>query len=78
MVAVFANPVVRLSDSDRSVVLVNGGSESRILVEGAGPGPVDLVVSDCSGVEVHRGTTKAPELWAIDVPVAGVARIDRN
>ncbi|MFI7066944.1 glycoside hydrolase family 36 protein [Kribbella sp. NPDC050124] len=78
VVAVFANPVVRLSESDRSVVVVNGGSESRILVEGAGSGPVDLVVSDCSGVEVYRGTATPPELWAIDVPVAGVARIVRN
>jgi alpha-galactosidase len=78
VVAVFSNPVVRLSESDRSVMLVNGGSEPRILVEGAGPGPVDLVVSDCSGVEIYRGTTTAPELWAIDVPVAGVARIERN
>jgi alpha-galactosidase len=78
VVAVFANPVVRLSESDRSVMLVNGGSEPRILVEGAGPGPVDLVVSDCSGAEIHRGTTTAPELWAIDVPVAGVARIERK
>ncbi|MEI8409454.1 MULTISPECIES: glycoside hydrolase family 36 protein [unclassified Kribbella] len=78
LVAVFANPVVRLSESDRSVVLVNGGSEARILVEGAGPGPVDLVVSDCSGVEVDRSTTTPPELWPIDVPVAGVARIERK
>ncbi len=78
VITVFSNPVVRLSDSDRSVVLVNGGSEPRILVEGAGSGPVDLVVSDCSGVEVYRGRTTAPELWAIDVPVAGVARIERD
>jgi len=78
VVAVFTNPVVRLSDSDRSVVLVNGGSEPRILVEGAGSEPVDLVVSDCSGTEVYRRTTTTPELWAIDVPVAGVARIERN
>jgi alpha-galactosidase len=78
VVAVFTNPVVRLSDSDRSVVLVNGGSEPRLLVEGAGPGPVDLVVSDCSGMEVSRSTTTPPQLWAIDVPVAGLARIERN
>ncbi|TCN35517.1 alpha-galactosidase [Kribbella orskensis] len=78
VVAVFTNPVVRLSNSDRSVVLVNGGSEPRILVEGAGPGPVDLVVSDCSGAEVHRSTTAPTELWAIDVPVAGLARIERK
>jgi len=78
VVAVFTNPVVRLSDSDRSVVLVNGGSEPRILVEGAGSEPVDLVVSDCSGTEVYRRTTTILELWAIDVPVAGVARIERN
>jgi alpha-galactosidase len=78
VVAVFSNPVVRLSASDRSVVLVNGGSEQRILVEGAGPGPVELVVSDCAGTEVYRRTTTAPELWAIDVPVAGVARLERN
>lgn len=78
VVAVFANPVVRLSESDRTVVVVNGGSETRILVEGAGPGPVDLVVSDCTGVELHRETTTPPELWAIDVPVAGLARIVRN
>lgn len=78
VVAVYTNPVVRLSESDRSVVLVNGGSDPRILVEGAGSGPVDLIVSDCSGTEVCRGTTTPPELWAIDVPVAGVARLVRN
>ncbi|MFI6825729.1 glycoside hydrolase family 36 protein [Kribbella sp. NPDC050241] len=78
VVAAFTNPVVRLADSDLSVVLVNGGSSGRLIVEGAGPGPVDLVVSDCSGTEVYRSTTTPPELWAIDVPVAGVARIVRN
>ncbi|TCC66031.1 alpha-galactosidase [Kribbella pittospori] len=78
VVAAFTNPVVPLADSDRSVVLVNGGSSGRLIVEGAGPGPVDLVVSDCSGTEVYRSTTTPPELWAIDVPVAGVARIVRN
>ncbi|WP_406056807.1 glycoside hydrolase family 36 protein [Kribbella sp. NBC_00889] len=78
VVAAFTNPVVRLADSDLSVVLVNGGSSGRLIVEGAGPGPVDLVVSDCSGTEVFRSTTTPPELWAIDVPVAGVARIVRN
>ena len=79
MVAVFTNPVVRLSDTDRSIVLVNGGSTGCILVEGAGPGPVDLVVSDCSGAEVYRRYDDSRrKLWAIDVPVAGVARIERN
>ncbi|MFG1623092.1 glycoside hydrolase family 36 protein [Kribbella sp. NPDC049227] len=78
VVAAFTDPVVRLADSDLSVVLVNGGSSGRLIVEGAGPGPVDLVVSDCSGTEMYRSTTTPPELWAIDVPVAGVARIVRN
>ncbi|MEV0803361.1 glycoside hydrolase family 36 protein [Kribbella sp. NPDC050281] len=78
VVAAFTNPVVRLADSHLPVVLVNGGSSGRLIVEGAGPGPVDLVVSDCSGTEVYRSTTTPPELWAIDVPVAGVARIVRN
>nr|WP_238354749.1 glycoside hydrolase family 36 protein [Kribbella sandramycini] len=78
VVATFSDPLVRLTESDRSVVLVNGGGEPRLLVEGAGPGPVDLVVSDCSGVEVSRSTTTPPELWVVDVPVAGVARIERN
>ncbi|WP_405057784.1 alpha-galactosidase [Kribbella sp. NBC_01505] len=79
VVAAFTNPVVQLEETDRSIVLVNGGSEPRLLVEGAGPGPVDLVVSDCSGVEVFRGTTTPPAgLWVVDVPTAGVARIDRN
>jgi len=76
VVGVFTNPVVRFDD--RSMVLVNGGAEGRIFVEGAGSGPVDLVVSDCSGREVYRRTTTPPELWAIDVPVAGLARIVRN
>ncbi|MFI5731403.1 glycoside hydrolase family 36 protein [Kribbella sp. NPDC051587] len=78
VVAAFTDPVVQLADSDRSVLLVNGGSGPRLLVEGAGPGPVDLVVSDCSGVEVYRRTETPSALWAIDVPVAGVARIERN
>jgi alpha-galactosidase len=78
VVAVFTNPVVRLSEPDRSILLVNGGASGRVFVEGAGPGPVDFVVSDCSGTEVYRQTTTPPELWAIDVPVAGVARIERN
>ena len=77
VVAVFTNPVVRLTDTDRSIVLVNGGASGRIIVEDAGPGPIDLVVSDCSGTEVYRGRTTPPEVWAIDVPVAGVARIER-
>lgn len=77
VVAVFTNPVVRVTDTDRSIVLVNGGASSRIIVEDAGPGPVDLVVSDCSGTEVHRGRTTPPEVWAIDVPIAGVTRIER-
>ena len=79
VVAVFTNPVVRLSDTDRSILLVNGGASGRVFVEGAGSEPVDLVVSDCSGAELYRRTTTPPEeLWAIDVPVAGVARIERN
>ncbi len=78
VVAAFTNPVVHLEDTDRSVVLVNGGSEPRLLVEGAGPGPADLVVSDCSGAEVYRRTTTPPAgVWVIDVPTAGVARIER-
>ncbi|TDD51769.1 alpha-galactosidase [Kribbella antibiotica] len=78
LVAAFTNPLVQLTETDRSVVLVNGGSEPRLLVEGAGPGPVDLVVSDCSGAELYRRTTTPPGLWVIDVPVAGVARIEQS
>jgi alpha-galactosidase len=61
------------------MLLVNGGSSSGLLVEGAGTGPVQLVVSDCSGAELSRTTTTPPAgLWAIDVPVGGVARIERG
>jgi alpha-galactosidase len=78
VVAAFSNPVVRLDGSDRLVLLVNGGSEPRLVVEGAGSGAVHLVVSDCSGTEVSRTTTTPPDgLWAVDVPVGGVARIER-
>jgi alpha-galactosidase len=78
VVAVFANPVVGLGETDRSVYLVNGTESKRLVVEGAGDGPVELVVSDCSGVEVHREAITPPPLWAIDVPVAGMARIVRT
>ncbi|HEY4568249.1 MAG TPA: hypothetical protein VIH10_02255, partial [Kribbella sp.] len=76
VVAVFTNPVVRVADS--CTLVVNGGADSKIYVEGAAGGPVDLVVSDCAGAEVRRSTTTAPALWVIDVPVGGVARIVRN
>ncbi|HEY4572155.1 MAG TPA: glycoside hydrolase family 36 protein [Kribbella sp.] len=76
VVAVFTNPVVRVADS--CTLVVNGGADSKIYVEGAAGGPVDLVVSDCTGAEVHRSTTTPPALWVIDVPVGGVARIVRN
>jgi alpha-galactosidase len=59
-------------------LVVNGGAERRLYVEGADGGPVDLVVSDCSGHEVHRATTEPPAVWVIDVPVGGVARIVRS
>ncbi|MGW6283209.1 glycoside hydrolase family 36 protein [Kribbella sp. NPDC055071] len=78
VVAVFTNPVVRLTDTDHNVLLVNGSESRQLIVEGAGPGPIELVVSDPSGGEVYRQTTTPPELWAIDVPVAGVARIVRT
>ncbi|WP_350277102.1 glycoside hydrolase family 36 protein [Kribbella sp. HUAS MG21] len=73
IVAVFTNPVVRVEES--CTVLVNGGAEQRLYVEGAAGRPVDLVVSDCSGREVHRETMTAPDVWAVDVPVGGLARI---
>lgn len=73
VVAVFTNPVVSAAES--CTVVVNGGPDRRIYVEGADSGPVDLVVSDCSGREVHRATTTPPEVWMVDVPVGGVARI---
>ncbi|MGW6198267.1 glycoside hydrolase family 36 protein [Kribbella sp. NPDC055110] len=75
VIAVFTNPVVRVDE--QCTVVVNGGAERRLYVEGAGGLPVDLVVSDCSGHEVHRETTTPPEVWAIDVPVGGSARIVR-
>ncbi|GAB2584111.1 glycoside hydrolase family 36 protein [Kribbella endophytica] len=78
IVAVYSNPVVRLNAPAGVLVLVNGGNEPTVLLDGAGDGPVEIVVSDCSGIEVGRRTTTPPEgLWAIDVPVGGVARIER-
>ncbi|MGZ0146730.1 glycoside hydrolase family 36 protein [Kribbella sp. WER1] len=76
VVAVFTDPVVRVEDP--CTVVVNGGAGRRLYVEGAAGGPVELVVSDCSGHEVHRTTTTPPEVWVLDVPVGGVARIARN
>ncbi|TDW94130.1 alpha-galactosidase [Kribbella pratensis] len=73
VVAVYTNPVVRVQES--CTVVVNGGAERRLYVEGACDRLVDLVVSDCSGREVHRETTTPPEVWTIDVPVGGSARI---
>ncbi|MFD7158509.1 glycoside hydrolase family 36 protein [Kribbella sp. NPDC059898] len=76
VVAVFTDPVVRVEDA--CTVVVNGGAERRLYVEGAAGGRVELVVSDCSGHEVHRAATTPPEVWVIDVPVGGVARIVRT
>ena len=76
VVAVFTDPVVRVEDS--CTLVVNGSAERRLYVEGASGGSVDLVVSDCSGHEVQRTTTTPPAVWVIDVPVGGVARIDRK
>jgi alpha-galactosidase len=73
VIAVFTNPVVRVED--RCTFVVNGTAEPRLYVGGAAGRPVDLVVSDCSGIEVHRETTTPPAVWAIDVPVGGSARI---
>ncbi|TWD83401.1 alpha-galactosidase [Kribbella amoyensis] len=78
IVAVYSNPVVRLATPVAVTLLVNGGNEPAIFLDGAGPGPVELVVSDCSGAEVSRTTTTPPPgLWPIGVPVGGVARIER-
>jgi alpha-galactosidase len=78
IVAVYSNPIVRLAAPTEVMLLVNGGNEALVLVEGAGTAPVELVVSDCSGDEVSRTTVTPPAgLWAIDVPVGGVARIER-
>ncbi|NEA36664.1 glycoside hydrolase family 36 protein [Streptomyces sp. SID13031] len=78
VVAVFANPVVRLSTPSPVTLLVNGSSEPRLYVEGAGARPVQLVVSDCSGVELTRTTTTPPAgLWPIEVPVGGLARVEQ-
>jgi alpha-galactosidase len=78
VVAVFSNPVVRLADITHRLLLVNGGDEPRLLIEGAAADPVELVVSDCSGAELSRTTTTPPAgLWAVEVPVGGVARIER-
>jgi alpha-galactosidase len=77
VVAVFSNPVVRLSTPPGVTLLVNGSSEPRLYVEGAGGGPVQLVVSDCSGVELSRTTVTPPAgAWPIDVPAGGVARLE--
>ncbi|MFF0340602.1 glycoside hydrolase family 36 protein [Kribbella sp. NPDC004875] len=76
VVAVFTDPVVRVEDP--CTVIVNGSAEPRLYVEGADGGPVDLVVSDCSGHEVRRATTTPPAVWVIDVPVGGVARIVKS
>lgn len=73
VIAVFTNPVVRVEDP--CTVVVNGSAEPRLYVEGPAGRPVDLVVSDCSGHELHRETTTPPAVWAIDVPVGGAARI---
>jgi len=78
VVAVFSNPVVRLTAPAAVMLLVNGGDRPGLILEGAGAGPVHLVVSDCSGVELSRTTTTPPAgLWAVDVPVGGVARIEQ-
>jgi alpha-galactosidase len=76
VVAVFANPVVRVSDP--CTLVVNGGADGRIYLESADDRPVELVVSDCAGVEVSRSRATPGGLWAIDVPVGGVARIVRT
>jgi alpha-galactosidase len=77
VIAVFTNPVVRLSAPPAVTLLVNGSSEPRLYVEGAGAGPVQLVLSDCSGVELSRETVTPPAgLWRIDVPAGGVARLE--
>ncbi|WP_328993433.1 alpha-galactosidase [Kribbella sp. NBC_01245] len=76
IVAVYSNPIVRLAASAEVVLLINGGNEPMILLDGAGAEPVELLVSDCSGTELSRTMVTPPEgLWAIDVPVGGVARI---
>jgi alpha-galactosidase len=78
VVAVFSNPVVHLDQPAQHLLLVNGGDQPRLLVEGAGRGPVELVVSDCSGSELSRTTITPPEgLWAVEVPVGGVAQLER-
>jgi alpha-galactosidase len=60
------------------MLLVNGGDRPGLIVEGAGSGPVQLVVSDCSGVELSRTTTiPRAGLWTVDVPVDGMARIEQ-
>jgi alpha-galactosidase len=76
VVAVFSNPVVQVDDSP--TIVVNGGADRRIYVESASAEPVDLVVSDCSGHEVQRSTSAPQGVWTIDVPIGGVARIERN
>jgi alpha-galactosidase len=77
IVAAFANPVVRLASPTRVVLLVNGGSEPDLLLETAGHGPVELVVSNCSGGELSRTKITPPAgLWAVPVPVGGIARIE--
>ncbi|ONI69803.1 hypothetical protein BWI15_25070 [Kribbella sp. ALI-6-A] len=78
IVAVYSNPVVRLAAPADVLLLVNGGNDPILLLDGAGDGPVELVVSDCSGAEVARSRTTPPRgLWAIEVPVGGVARVER-
>jgi alpha-galactosidase len=77
IVAAFANPLVRLASPTRVVLLVNGGSEPGLLLDTAGQGPIELVVSNCSGGELSRTRTTPPAgLWAVPVPVGGIARIE--
>ncbi|MDP9905522.1 glycoside hydrolase family 36 protein [Arthrobacter bambusae] len=77
VVAVYTDPVVHLQGVDRPVIVVNGSGQSRVLIEGAGPDPVNLVLYDCTGTEIRHDTMVRPDVWPINVPPSGLVRIER-
>lgn len=75
VVAVFSDPVVRLSDAPLPLTIVNGSGGPRILLDGGEGTSVDLTVLDCAGVELDRWAGVLPEVLPIAVPVSGLVRV---